>query len=119
MLQDALQDGFCNGVVSSVVSLLPTRVLAFQQGSLLVVSHIRLSCVRSILNAEESPEAFRFKCLNASLCLCSQSPALVSVEEDGDSKCLSLVLKLMFLLFQMVLSIEVADMATAILILIY
>ena len=37
----------------------------------------------NVRNAEESPEAFHFKCLHASLCLCSPSPVL----EDGYSKC--------------------------------
>ena len=81
-LQGALQDVFYNDVVSSDVakpgelaSLYLTRALAFEQGSLFIVSHIRLFtysfvrsvyifvCSFSIRNAEEYPEAFRFKWL--------------------------------------------------------
>ena len=94
-LQSALQDGFCNGDVLSDVAK-PGELALFyccQQGFLLsskvvyLLSHIFICLVFSIQNAEESPEAFRFKCLYASLCLCCQSPALSSVEEDGYSKC--------------------------------
>ena len=38
-------------------------------------------------NAEESPEAFHIIGLYTSLCLCCQSPALASVEEDGYCEC--------------------------------
>ena len=60
--------------------------LAFHQGSPLVVSHIRLLYVQST-KCEESPEAFRFKCVYVSLCLCCQGPAIASVEEVGYSEC--------------------------------
>ena len=36
---------------------------------------------------EESPEAFHFKCLYTSLCICCQSPALASIDEDGYCEC--------------------------------
>ena len=52
-----------------------------------------------------------------SICFCCQSPALAPVEEDGYSEC-GLVWKLMSLLFQMMLSFDIADIATAMLILI-
>ena len=72
-LQGALQDGFCNGVVLSDVAK-PGELASFyccQQGLLLsskgvhLLSHMFL--VFNVRNAEESPEAFRFKCLYASL----------------------------------------------------
>ena len=90
-LQGALQDGFCNGVVSSDVAK-PGELASFhlcQQGLLLSssgvhsLSHMFIYLVFSIRNAGKSFEAFRFKCLYASLCFCCQSPALASVEEDG------------------------------------
>ena len=93
----ALLDGLCNanGVVSGDVAK-PGKLASFyccQQGFLLssggvyLLSHIFVCLVFSIRIVEESPEAFRFKCLYASLCLCCQSPALASVEEDGYSEC--------------------------------
>ena len=46
--------------------------------------YIRFVCLR---DAVESPEAFHFKCLYAYLSLCCQSPALESIEENGDYEC--------------------------------
>ena len=79
---------FCNGVVSSDVGGL-TSFHGCQQGLLLFSYGINLlfrifvfMCfVFNIRN--ESPGAFRFKCLYATVCLCCQSPALASVEEGG------------------------------------
>ena len=79
VLQGALHDRFCNGVVSYGGSLLPRRTLAFQQGGPPVVSYVHLFYVQCT-KAEEFPESRRFKCLYASLCLCCQSAALASVE---------------------------------------
>ena len=94
-LQGALQDGFCNGVVTIDVAK-PGQLASFycsQQGLMLSVkgvhllSHISICLVFNVRNVEESTEAFCFKCLYESLCLCCQCPALASVEEDGYSKC--------------------------------
>ena len=69
------------------------RLLLCQQRLLLsskgvtLLSHIFIYVVFGLRNTEESPEAFRFKCLYASLCFCCQSPALASVQEDGYSEC--------------------------------
>ena len=95
VLQGDLHGGFCNGVVSSDVAK-PGELASFyccQQGLWLscqgvyLLSHIFVCLVFGLRNTEESPEAFRCKCLYASLCLRCQSPALASVEEDGYSKC--------------------------------
>ena len=92
-LQGALQDGFCNGVGSSDVAKLG-ELASFhccQQGFMLsgkgvyLLSHIFICLVFSIRNAEESPEAFCFKCLYMPLCLCCQSSALAFIE-DGYSQ---------------------------------
>ena len=70
-----------------------------QQGLLLssegvhLLSHIFICLVFGLRNTEESPETFNFKCLYASLCLCCQSPARISVVEGGYSEC-SVELKL-------------------------
>ena len=72
-LQGTLQDGFCNGVVSSDVAK-PGELAACyccQQGLLLsnkgvYLSHIFVCLVFNVRNAEESPEAFRFKCTHLS-----------------------------------------------------
>ena len=89
-----MQDGFCNDVVSSDVAK-PGEVSSFhccQKGLLLssrvhMLSHILVCLVFNIRNAEETPDAFCFKSLYASLCRCCQSPALASLQEDGYSKC--------------------------------
>ena len=51
-----------------------------------LLSHIFVCLVFSLRNTEESPEAFRFKCLYTSLCLYCQSPAFASVEVDRYSE---------------------------------
>ena len=86
---------FCNGVVSSDVAKLGEFASFYccQQGLLLsstgvhLLSHIFVCFVFIIRNAEEFPEAYRFKCLYVYICLCCESPADPSVEEDGCSKC--------------------------------
>ena len=63
--------------VANKGSCLPGNPLVFTvankgsclSGNPLVFSRVRLFCF-STLNAEESPEAFRFKCLYLSLCIC-------------------------------------------------
>ena len=65
-LQGALQDGFCNGVVSSDVAKPGELALCYycQQGLLLslkgvyLLSHVFVCLVFKVRNAEESPEAF-------------------------------------------------------------
>ena len=100
----ALHDVFCNGIVSSNVVKLG-EIASFQcghQGQGLLLSskevhflpHIFVCLVFSIYT-DESRGTFGFKCLYASLCLCCQSPALASVEEDGHSEC-SVELELCF-----------------------
>ena len=88
-LQGALQDVVCNGVVSSDVAK-PAELTSFhccRQRLLLsskgvsLLSHIFVCFMFSLRNAEESPEASRFKSLYVSLCLCCQSPALASIDE--------------------------------------
>ena len=72
-LQGSLQDGFCNGAVSSGVAK-PGELASFhccQQGFLLsskakgvyLLPHIFVCLVFRIRNAKEFPEAFHFKCL--------------------------------------------------------
>ena len=87
-LQGVLHGGFCNGIVSSDVAK-PGEFASFhccQQGLLLssegvyLLSHIFVCLVFGLRNTEESPEAFHFKCLYTSLCLCCQSPALASID---------------------------------------
>ena len=78
-LQDALQDGFCNGAVSSDVAK-PGELASFyccQQGFLFsskgvhLLSHILVCFVFNVRNAEVFPEEFCFKCLYASEQACT------------------------------------------------
>ena len=73
-----MQDGFCNGVVSSDVTK-PREFASFyccRQGLLLsskestccLTYSFVLCSVCEMRNAGESSEAFRFKCLYASIC---------------------------------------------------
>ena len=77
-LQGALDDVFCNGVVSSDVTK-QGELGSFhccQQGLFLssegvhLLSHTFVCIVFNVQSAELSTEAFLFKCLFASLCLC-------------------------------------------------
>ena len=92
-----------------------------QQGLLLsskgihLLSHIFICLVFSIQNAEESPEAFHFKCLSTSLCLSCQNPALASLKEYR-YKC-SVEFKLCFDVSALPDGVK-SNMATAILVLI-
>ena len=88
-IQGALQDGFCNGVVSSDVAK-PGEVTSFhccQQGLLLSSKGVYLLChifVYFMLKNMKCGGVFKY--LYASLCICCQSPALAYVEEDGYSE---------------------------------
>ena len=88
-----------------------------------LLSHIFVYFGFGITHVEESPEAFHFKCVYASLRLCCQSPVLAYTEEDTACKCL-VELKLdleadVSIFFQMMLSVDIAYMATTILVLIF